>query len=542
MINKDTSAFLVILCALGIVSLLLSLTQGTGSMFYAGFVVWLTASYLFLSITGGTSEMRRQIQIRIKKRHFNDAMQMHRAAMLGSLTTGCIMLLLYTLAAQMVSSHLFGIRDAYLVLYTTAPAVFLGSFIGDLRGLLEAVNSKHVSRLSMLLLGVLTVVLSTICSVSMAVRGEKVGALLMNTGYKAVYVAAGAGMGISAAVIITVMVLFVMSRFAVHYIRDHEDHLAIDNDEQLRELYLYYFFKVGPYAVIGLLPVLMLIIDYRFYTGTLSGATAADYHSEWGGFIGITVPVMLLWICICAALFSREIDRLVSEYSKKAYKQLRLRFSMVMRLSGYVLIPAVFFTFGAAKPFVTIFHGGLYGGAADGAILSLKYLSPLAFLGTTALILGIFYWKSEYQSLVIVSILFGTAFEIGAMSILIGAGLGMYAVPIAMDIFAAAFLASAYYLGRRQILARCDTRWVVDDIMVTFSAVIAAVPVILLNDVMTEQIYPLIGVILLLILYVVLYVILAICLGCTDYGNIRRFPGGRYIVQLAIILGKAAEE
>lgn len=532
---------MIYLCALSVVSLVLSMTQGTSAMFYAAFPLWLSAAYLGMSIAGTTAFMRRQIQTRVKRRHFNDAMQMYRASMLGALTLGTFMTVLYTMASQVIASHVFGIRDSYLVLYAMAPAVLCGSFIGNLRGILEAVGFKHISRISMVLMSVLTVVLSVVFSVSMATRGEKVGALLMNSGYKAVYVAAGVGMGISAAVIITFIVLLVMSHLAVRYIKEREDYLGIDNEEQFRELLVYYYTKVTPYLLPYILPVLMLILDYRFYMGTIESATAADYHSEWGGFVGITLPLVILLIVAFAALFTREVERMTAEFIKESYKRLRLRFSMVMRLSGYLLIPAVFFIFGAAKPFVEIFHGGLYGGASDGAVLTLKYISPLLFLGTTMIITGMFYWTGYYQSLVIVSLLFGTAFEIGAMSILVNTGLGMNAVPIALDIFAAAYLCCAYYLGKRQILARCDSGWILDDLMVLFAAAIAAVPVILLNDIMTEQIYPLIGVIVLFVIYVPLYVTLAILLGCTDYGNIKRYPGGKYIVQLAIMLGRTAE-
>lgn len=542
LINKDIAAFLLFLCAISAISLVLSITQGTGSMFYAGFPLWLTAGYLVMTIAGCTTEMRRQIQTRVKRRHFNDAMQLYRASLLGAATTGAIMLFLYTLAAQFVAAHIFGIRDAYLVLYAMAPAVFLGSFIGNLRGILEAVGFRRVSRISMLLLAVLSVILPILFSIRMAVRGEKVGALLMNTGYKAVYVAAGAGAGISAAVAITTICLLIMSHFAVRYIKEREDYLGIDNEEQFHELYIYYFSKIGPYALVGFVPILLVIMNYRFYTHTLEGATAADYHSEWGGFMGITLPLVLLMISVFSSLYTKDVERMTAEFIKEAYKRLRLRFSMVMRISGYLLIPAMFYTFGAAKPFVAIFHGGLYGGAMDGAVLSLKYMSPFVLLGSTMFIIGTFYWASYYWTLVVVSVLFGAMFEIGAMSILLSMGLGMHAVPIALDVFAAAFLGCAFFLGKRQIIARCDQTWLVDDMMITISAAIAAVPVILLNDIMTEAIYPLIGVIILFVLFVAFYVILAILLGCTDYGNIKRFPGGKTIVQIAVLLGRTAEE
>lgn len=542
LMNKDAAAFLVYLCALCVVSMLVSLTQGTGPMFYAGFPVWLSAAYLVMSIAGNTAEVRTQIQTRVKKRHFNDARQMYRAAMIGALTTGTVMLVFYTLLAQVLASGLFGIRDSYLVLYTMAPTVFLGSFIGNMRGVMEATGSRHLSRLSMLILSGLTVILSIIASMRMAVRGEKVGALLMNTGYKAVYVAAGVGTGISIAVTVTFIMLLILSHFSVRFIKDHEDHLAIDNEEHISELVPYYYVRTSPYGLAAMLPVLLLIINYRLYTRTIDGATAADYHSEWGGFMGIAVPFVMLLVCGLSSLYTKEIDRMTSEFVKESYKKLRLRFSMVMRLTGYLLIPATFYTFGAAKPFVEIFHGGLYGSATDGAVISLKYMSPMIFLGTTMLLMMMFYWSSRYRSLVIVSCLFGAAFEIGAMSILSGLHLGMYAVPIALDIYAAAYLGCAYFLGKRQILARCDSSWIVDDLFVTFAAVIPAFLVVLLNDFMTESIYPVIGVILLLALYVPIYVVLAIYLNCTDYGNITRFPGGRIIVHVAMLLGRVSEE
>lgn len=538
---RDTVLFPLYLCVLSVVSLVVSMAQGTSAMFYAGLPLWLTASYLMMSIGGGTAEVRRQIQQRIKRRHFNDAMQVVKGALLGALAMGLVMTLLYTLGAQFIATYILGMRDAYLVLYTLAPAVFLGSFLGVARGILEAVGFNQVSVISLMVLMVLSLICPIIGAMQMAGRGEQVGALLMNAGYKAVYVAAGAGIGISVAVTITFIVLVITSSFAIKYIHDHQDYLGIDNEETARDLFVYYFFRVGPYALVGFVPVLLVTIDYRIYTMSLS-ATAADYHSEWGGFMGITFPIVLFLVCVFGAWFTQDVQRLTAEYVKEAYKRLRIHWSMVMRLSGYLLIPAMFYVFGAAKPFVEIFHGSLYGKATDGAVLSLKYMSPLIFLGATMLIVGCFYWEAYYRNVVVVSFLFGAAFEVGAMSILIGAGWGMNAVPIALDVFGVAFLGVAFYLGGRHILSRCESSWLIDDLMVLFSSAIAAVPVILLNDIMTTGVYPLIGVLVLLVIFVPCYVVLTIYLGCVDYGNIGRLPGGRYIVQLGVMLGRYSEE
>lgn len=539
--GMDTILFPLFVCALGVVSLILSMVHGTGSMFYAGFPIWLSASWLMMTIAGSTAILRYQVRQRIRRRHFNDAMQMVKASLLGALAMGVVMTLLYSVGAWLVATYLFGIRDAYLVLYALAPAAFCGSFIGVLRGILEATGFQRISTISLILLTGLTVLFSLIGAAQMAGRGEQVGALLMNTGYKAVYIAAGAGGGLSAAVVVTFLFLVVMSYFSVKYIRDHQDHLGIDNEEQAGELFVYYFSKVGPYALVGFVPVLLIVIDYRIYCAHLENHAATAYHSEWGGFMGITLPLVVLAVCVSGTLFAQEVRQMSAEYMKEAYKRLRLRFSMVMRISGYFLIPATFYAFGAAKPFVEVFHGGLYGDATDGAVLSLKYMSPLIFLGATMLITGLFYWSCNYQNLVIVSLVFGAAFEIGAMSILGATDLGMNAVPIALDIYAAAYLGCAYYLGRRQLLSRCDSSWILDDLLVFFCAAIAAVPVILLNDYMTTQVYPVIGVIFLFAIFVICYVPIAILLGCTDYGNLARFPGGRYVVQLAILMGRYAE-
>lgn len=540
-ILKDSTLFPLYLCVLSAVCLIVSMVQGTSALFYAGVPVWMTAAWLIMSIAGGTAEVRRQIQGRIRRRHFNDAMQVVRASFLGALALGVVATLLFTLGAQFIASHILGIRDAYLVLYTLAPAVLLGTIMGVQRGILEAVGFSGVSTISLLLLSVLSIVCPVLGAVQMAGRGEQVGALLMNTGYKAVYIAAGVGIGISIAVTITFIMLVITSAFAIKYIHDHQDYLGIDNEETMRDLFLHYFYRVGPYAMVGLVP-LLLIVDYRIYTASLAGSTVADYHSEWGGFMGITFPVVLFLVCAFGAIATLDVQRLAAEYMRQAWKRLRLRWSMVMRLSGYVLIPAVFYVFGAAKPFVWIFHGTLYGNATDGAVLSLKYMSPMVFLGATMVLFGCLYWECYYRRLVLVSFVVGAMFEIGAMSILTGAGFGMNAIPIALDVCGVAFLGAAYYLGRRQLLARCDSSWMLDDIMAIFAAAIAAVPVILLNDLMTTGVYPLVGVFVLLLIYVPCYVLLTILLGCVDYGNISRFPGGHYIVQLGILLGRYAEE
>ncbi len=508
-------------------------------MFYAGFPLCLTASYLVMFIAGGASEVRYQISNRLRKARFYDAMLFYRAAQLSALVIGIVVTFLFTVGAIFVSRFIFGIRNSYLALYYLSPAILLGSFIGNMRGILEAVGLKKLSRLSVYLMTILTALFSILFSALGASRGVQIGALLRNAGYEAVYTAGGFCAGLSAAVFVTFLFLLVVSHFAVKSIRERVDDLGIDNDEQFRELFRYYLYRLSPYAVVGFVPAILLIIDYRIYTTSIEDFSATMYLAEWGGFMGITFPFILIVCIVIAMLFTGDIAIMANNYIREKYRKMSIRFSMVMRLAGYLAIGLTFYVFGAAKPFVQIFHGGLFGGATDGAVLSLKYGAPLVFLATMMFVVGMVFWMSYNQNLVMVSFIFGAAVQTGAMYILLHVtDLGMSAVPISLDVFGLGFLGAAYFLGRRELFARHDPSWLIDDAMCVFCALIAMAPVIMLNDYMTTEVTAFFGVLFLLALYVVVYVVLSIFLNCVDLGNIERIPGGALILRLAAAFGR----
>lgn len=122
---------------------------------------------------------------------------------------------------------------------------------------------------------------------------------------------------------------------------------------------------------------------------------------------------------------------------------------------------------------------------------------------------------------------------------LFGVGITMNMWPL--DIMAAIFL-TALYIGGHSLFGRLDSTFWYDDLLIAACAGISAIPLILLNDYLILVMPAAVAFVLMLAVYWILFVVLSILLHAADLLNMHRIPLGKWIYDIAVILGYADSE
>ena len=531
-----TVSYFVYLIGISLVCLVISGTTGTDSLYYGGIPVFLAAFYLTVVTAGTEKRLAGFLKTRLRRGRITDAILFFECAMAVSLCAGVLLAIVFYAASTGLARLLFGEPLSSLSLCTLAPMFVFASAYGTLKGFLESTGLRRMSVLSMYALSVLSVVLGTALGISWNERGEKVALLLQNSHYGCVYAAAGTVFGLTAAMFAVFVFLLLCSIISLRALRSREDTLRIDHDEQMSGIIPFYIRSMLPAVLSAFLPGISLIVSQRIAAAP-SEADQGVRMAGWGSWIGISFPVILLTACACYCVFAYVPAGMVLDFEKRRYATLRKRYVITLRLLGYIAIPASCFLFAAARPIIQIFHGGLSEAARDIAVQTLRLGFFSTCLLSVILLLLTYCVKAGRPAIAIIGGIAGTALQTLFLLVLTRVlPDGIIAVPLSLTAGLVVTWFIMATLSGRELLRFSDSSWMTDWMLIFAAALLAGVPVLLLNNLVVDKVIAIGGMILLLILYTFLFVLLSLYLRAADLVNIRRIPGGRYIYRLARIL------
>ncbi len=529
----------VVLCAL---SVLVSLFLGSSVMFYAGIPFLLLAAASVGSFVGVGGFVARQIEKRLQRRRYADAAAVFYASLKVLLFT-CLGGFLLCWGGTFLLNNALSAAVVRMFL----PALFLYPFLGLLQGLLMGGGTQRSKRLAALMPWALTIGSFTaggILSITGYNRGIKVGALLRNDSmcyiYAACGMAAGASIIVCAVLVLGAVAGFLSLRSLQRSYRFRQDDLfRTDKRESAAELFSYCLRHLTLALSMPVFPAAAVLIGVRLWMSS-QGVRSNTLASFWGGFIGIGLPACVGLAFLAAMPFTALAMQVVRTWQSGKKKAMRMRLALLLRLSGYVGIPMSAFVFAAAKEITAMFHALTFK-AEESAILSLKSGSFLIFLLQTIILVLIVYWNCNGRRMIFLAgcISFFAAIVLQVLLHLFGVGITMNMWPL--DVMAAVFL-TALYIGGHSLFGRLDSTFWYDDLLIAACAGISAIPLILLNDYLILVMPAAVAFVLMLAVYWTLFVVLSILLHAADLLNMHRIPLGKWIYDIAVILGYADSE
>lgn len=543
--DTDLVSFMLFLCVFCIIAVVFTLKDGSDVMFYAGFPMLFSAASAAFSLICVEEFTAEQTRKRLDRKKYGDVVRLFGCVM--RFAGGCAVasVLLFWLGAGLLGRVLLGNSLFVPPIRLFAPALVVLPFLGAMKGFLRGSDARRFSRIVLWLFTALFLVLGAVFGLLGAHRGSRVEALLRNEDLGAVYCTCGIGLGFSFAALIAALILAVASFFAVRRFQRssryrQEELFEEQRAEKTGELFSYCLERLLPGLVPALILSLCVMISYRMWMGAQT-ERATVLESLWGGFVGVGLPICTGLGLLLAMPFTYPVMSAVRANLQGKRKTMCYRLLMVLRLSGYIGIPASAFVFCSAKELAGIFTNLTFK-AEESAVLSLKAGSFLIFLLQTTILVLVFYWKCGSRRIVMLSA--GAAFFAGVVAQVIlkaaGVGITMNVWPLA--VMGVVFLVMLYLMGKSSIVSGVDASFMTEYILMAVCALGASIPLELLNDYLLMILPAAAAFALMLAVFWILYVVLSLFLHAADLRNLHRIPGGAWIRSLAVLLGVAGQE
>ena len=529
-IDRCTAFFLIFAASLEAIKIPLYGLIGAQGVSFAATALDLLAVFITVYVLGGYFTVRHLIRYRIRRKKYSSIRVIYETAFMPSLTGGIVLAVICASLSKYISGIAGADLNGSLVYCALSLSVVFLSVVGIICGYIESLTNDMPTVITSCIWSVLSIVLGLIGATSAYRYGCKVAALLRNDNIAYIYGAAGlmCGMAVSCLVVLVLWLLIYHSinHTMNDWLNEQSDYRSEKESRKNIRLSVFSVFIVFLFA--ALFFTMPHMLDRRL-SFTFSEISDHEIRSLWAvadSKVFALIYVISFLLVIPFTAYKAPLASLLIRRDRDAFSS---RFGMIMRIANYLLLPVSFFCIAAAKVITALGFG-----IDDAAAQSVMQLSGMTVLFLSlSIILILIYAAADDMKTVLESTLFSCAVQTILFVTLISI---VHMSPekagaIALLVFY--IINTVFLLVMKNYYTLHRNRWIANTIVNALCAVIAAIPVFLLQTVLFDRIGSLASLIILIIIYYVIYIILTLFLRVADLNNIDRLPGGRIIVTLA---------
>jgi stage V sporulation protein B len=419
-----------------------------------------------------------------------------------------------------------------LALRVLAPVLFIVAIVGVLRGFFQGLHTMVPTAISQIAEQILNAIVSVVAAYTLVRYGAKVGAVLGNeTTYRAAYGAAGGTLGTAigslTALVFMITIMIMYTRRLKRKIRRDHTKVVLEYKDLFRIL----IFTIIPVLLSTTLYNISSIIDTGIFKNIvhLQGYDEKLISSWWGVYTGQYRVLINVPISIASAMAASSVPALTAAFQSKEKLRVQRQITNATRFVMVIAIPCAMGLFVLAKPVMMLLFGDPDETSAAmlrvGAIAVVFYaLSTLS----NGLLQGINRMKIPVKNAAIALV----AQAVVLVLLLFAFHLNIYAVVIANAFYALLMcilngLAVIRYSGAKQDFAKTYGVPTLASLVMGLSVYVfyELVYLILSSNAIATVLSICVGV-------VVYFVVLLLMHGITE-SELRRFPKGALLVQLA---------
>ncbi len=317
---------------------------------------------LTITLTYGISKsVSILIKYRMKREMYKSVKKVFRNTMFVTAALGAICAVAVFFFADFIADIFILESMSYMTIAAIAPAIFLASIIGVLRGyfqgmgtMIPTMHSKFIEQLIFLPSGL---IMGTLCYN----YGLKVADLLKNKEYASAYGAFGAALGISiSCILVLIHLLFIY----LIYSKAFKQQLFRDNTKNIEsggQIISVLITTSLPYTISALLYSMNYLVDQRIYN------YAANIHGQsatrilhWGVYYGKYSVVIGIAAVLCILSAAGTIPKIGQSFERQEYNNAKEKLGRVIHQLAILTIPCAVIIAVLAEPIVgTLFKGEL---------------------------------------------------------------------------------------------------------------------------------------------------------------------------------------
>lgn len=503
------------------------MTGDKGIGFYAGAMELYTLLSVIFSY-GISRALTVQVKYKVRREMFRSAKRVYRNVMIVTAVSGALLMAVSVVFSEFIAGTLLLEPRGYLAVMAAAPAVFLASVMGVMRGYFQGMGTMLPAVHSRLLEKIVQFGASLLLAAACYAFGEKVAALRKTPEFASAYGAMGAALGWSVACLFGVLhLVFIRMVYAGTF----KQQLMRDNSkyaESNLQVFLTFFQTALPYVLCALLYNMNYVVDQRIFNYAMNRKEKGSIRvAHWGVYYGKYSVVIGIAAILCACIGAMGAPKIVQLQEKQEYREAQFRFGNLLHYLAIVTIPCAVLLAVLAEPIVGI----LFTGDAETAVSLIQAGSVVVILFPFAYLFMNIMQRIRNQRVIIFGGLAAVVLHLLFLIVLVsGTGMGIHAVVCGMIVF---WLTAcvAGFIGVKNYLSYMPD-WLRFFAIPAACAAVSGLVGMLLCRLLLGLLGALLTLIICFVLSIVIYNVLLVLLKGVREDELREMPGGTILLRL----------
>lgn len=299
------------------------------------------------------------VKYRMKREMYKSAKKVFLNSMLAAVVFGALTAVLVFFFADYIADIFILESMSYMAIAAIAPAIFITSIIGVLRGYFQGMGSiiptVHSKILEKFILLASSLILGSICYN----YGLKVADLLKNQEYAAAYGSLGGAFGVTIACILGLIHLIFIYLI---YSKSIKQQLTRDNSKNIEsgiQIIAVLISTSLPYTISALLYSMNYLVDQRIYNyaANVQGRSSTRIL-HWGVYYGKYSVVIGIAAMLCSLSAVGAIPKIAQSFERQEYKMMQDKLGRVIHQLAVMTIPCAVIIAVLAEPIAGTFFKG----------------------------------------------------------------------------------------------------------------------------------------------------------------------------------------
>ena len=498
-----------------------------GIGFYAG-AMELYAVISILFSYGVARALTAQVKYRVRREMFRSAKRVYRDVMIMTVVSGALLMAGAVIFSEFIAGTLLLEPRGYLAVIAAAPAVFLSSVMGVMRGYFQGMGTMLPTVHSRLLEKIIQFAASLLFGAAFYSFGEKVAALRKTSEFASAYGAMGAALGWSVACLFGILhLIFIRMVYAGTF----KQQLMRDNSkytESNLQVFLTFFQTALPYMLCALLYNMNYLVDQRVFNYAMNVKERESIRvAHWGIYYGKYSVVIGIAAILCAYVGAMGAPRIIQLQEKQESREAQFRFGNLLHYLAILTIPCAVWLAVLAEPIVGI----CFTGDTETTVSLIQMGSAVVVLFPFAYLFMNIMQRIRNHRIIIFGGLAAFILHLLFLFILVSAtGMGIHAVACGMIVFWLA-VCVAGFIGVKGYLSYMPD-WIRSFAIPAVCAGISGLAAMFLCRLLIGVLGNIVTLIICLVLSLVIYNVLLVLLKGVREDELREMPGGTILLRL----------
>ncbi|MCR5268296.1 MAG: polysaccharide biosynthesis protein [Lachnospiraceae bacterium] len=368
--ERKSSNFIIqggILAITGIISRLIGLlyrmplqrTIGDAGMGYYSAAFQIYSIMLIISSYSLPTAVSKLVAARIARGHYRNARKIYRCALMFAILSGGATGLIVLFGADSLAGSMMRLDKSAIALRMLAPTLLIVALMGVIRGYFQGLGSMMPTAVSQLVEQIVNAIVSVVAAILLFSQGEKVGALLHDPEYAYAYGAAGGTLGTGAGALAGFLILVVM---LISHNRSMNRDVAKDPLKQTEETG-----KIFRVLILTILPIILSTtiynisdtIDQGVFNFVMDQKSMSAQKAELWGIFSTKYRVLTnVPIALSNALCASMMPTLTASIERGELRQARHKVALATRFVMVLSIPCAVGLAVLGGPIVSILFKG----------------------------------------------------------------------------------------------------------------------------------------------------------------------------------------